>query len=455
MNIKVYDTINKFNMISSGDNIIVGLSGGADSVALAHFLCSYKQKKNIKVIAAHINHCIRGEEALRDENFVRAFCKHLGIKLYVNRTDVKKLARECGMGLEECGRKVRYDYFNELYNEFGGKIATAHTLSDSEETVLLNMVRGCGLKGLCGIPPIRGNIIRPLIFVSRDEIESYCKENNLSYVTDSTNLTEDYTRNKIRLNVIPVLKGINASFDNSFRRMILQNSMEEDYLNKLSCKALKKAELSGEYDAIYIRSLPEAIKNRVIVKIVGAYCSGEAQNKHIKAICDIIDSMSGALTLPGDVNISIENERLVRARSKLKKKQFECKFFDANVLTVLGIKFIIEILPIKEYNNKVLSGKLKDCVFLDREFIPDDAVIRNRRQGDIFCQQGRGVTKKVKKLFNELKIPIDYRDSIAMLASGNKVLWIDGVGISEECRIRGTTKFVVIIRREIDNDELC
>ncbi len=439
-------------MINHGDNIIVGLSGGADSVSLAHFLANYNERNNVNVIAAHVNHCIRGEEADRDEEFVKNFCEKLGIDLYVKRVDIKRLAKDRGVGLEECGRTERYKYFNELCEKFGGKIATAHTLSDSEETVILNMTRGCGLKGLCGIPPVRKNIIRPLIFVSRDEIEKYCQKNKLSFVTDSTNLTEDYTRNKIRINVVPVLKNINEMFDNTFRRMIFQNIEEESYLDELAQEKFNKAKLLNGYDIECIKPLKSVIKNRVVKKILEDYCPGEIESKHIEYARRIIDDAHGAVTLPCDVNIYVNGTKLSKRESRNEKVEWEHKFFNTNVLTESGRRFIIKIFPINEYKELVKNGNLINYVSLDSDKIPKNSVFRNRRQGDVFCQAGRGLTKKVKKLFNEIKIPEENRNKIVMLASGSNVIWIDGIGICEDCKVRGNTKFVTVIRREHTDD---
>lgn len=454
MNIRVNNTINKFSMINDGDNIIVGLSGGADSVSLTHFLCNYNKRKNVRVFAAHINHGIRGREADRDEEFVKKFCLELGIKLYVKKINVKEMALKQGIGVEECGRNVRYRYFDELANELNGKIATAHSLSDSEETVVLNMIRGCGLKGLCGIPPVRNNIIRPLIFTSREEIEEYCKNNHLDYVVDSSNLTQDYNRNKVRLSIIPVMKSINNMFDSTFRRMVEQNIEEENFLNELSEKSMKNAETINGYDVTRLKNIDNAIKSRVIKKILEQYCGAEVENKHVRIASGIIDNMRGGMTLPCNTNIYVNRTELVKRKCNNKDVNWEYKFYGTNVLTESGIRFIMEILPIHDYNNMVKSNRLKNYVSLDSQCIPDNALIRNRRNGDKFCQAGRGVTKKVKKLFNELKIPEGKRNSIVMLAEGNKVLWIDGIGICEECKVSDSTKHVAVIRRENTNDEL-
>ena len=178
-----------------------------NSTALLSVFVSLKEKYNLSIYAAHINHNIRGDEAKRDENFCKILCEKFNAELFIKSVDVPTLAKTAEKFSEElCGRNVRYAFFEELSQKFCAKIATAHTASDNAETLIFNIARGASLAGLSAIPPKRGNIIRPLIELSRGDIESYCEENNLEYVTDSTNLADDYTRNYIRHNIIPCLK---------------------------------------------------------------------------------------------------------------------------------------------------------------------------------------------------------------------------------------------------------
>ena len=202
---KVLATIKKYNMIEKGDKIVIGVSGGADSVCLTDILNKVKKEIEIEIILVHINHNIRGEEAKRDENFVIELGKKYNNLVRVFSYDVEKLAKERSLTVEEMGRKLRYEAFNSVALE-KGKIAVAHNLNDNCETMIMRFFRGTGIKGLGGISAKRENIIRPLIELSREEIERYCLENNLDYCEDSTNSVEKYTRNKIRLNLIPMIK---------------------------------------------------------------------------------------------------------------------------------------------------------------------------------------------------------------------------------------------------------
>ena len=215
MNNLIELTINQYNMVDYGGTVIVALSGGADSVCLLHNLVLLKDKYNFKVMACHLNHHLRGEESNSDMEFCKELCRQNNIELFVKEVDVDKLSNELKISHEECGRNCRYEFFNFLAEKYNAKIATAHNSDDNLETTIYNMTRGASLKGLSGIPKVRDYIIRPLINTSREKIEEYCKGYGLKYVTDSTNLTDEYTRNKIRHNVIPVLKEINPSVENT------------------------------------------------------------------------------------------------------------------------------------------------------------------------------------------------------------------------------------------------
>ena len=212
---KALSAVEKYNMLSPGAAVIAAVSGGADSMAMLLFLMKISERYSLSLTVAHVNHGLRGEEARRDEEYVRSFCEKNSLRFEVLHADVAALAKQSGETCEECGRRVRYEFFESI--DKNAKIATAHTASDNAETMLFNLARGSSLKGLCGIPPVRGNIIRPLIFCTREDIEAFCRENSLDFVTDSTNLTLDYSRNKIRHIAVPALKEINSALQHLMR----------------------------------------------------------------------------------------------------------------------------------------------------------------------------------------------------------------------------------------------
>ena len=229
---KVRETITRRCMIQKGDTVTAGLSGGADSVCLVTVLHELSHEMDFTLRAVHVNHCLRGEESDRDQHFCEELCKSLDIPLEVCRVDVTGFARESGRSTEEAARILRYGAFDKA--SCGGKTATAHNKNDNAETVLFNIVRGTGLKGLGGIPYVRGNIIRPLLDVSRSEIEEYLAQMGQGFVTDSTNLTEDYSRNKLRRRIIPQLEEINADVTDALCRLSLSAEEDESFLSQLT-----------------------------------------------------------------------------------------------------------------------------------------------------------------------------------------------------------------------------
>lgn len=267
MESKVIDTVKRYNMLSEGDNVIVAVSGGADSIALLSSLFRLREKLGITVYACHINHNLRDEESLRDENFVRSFCEERNIPLRVYSIDVKSNVQK-HEGIEERARKMRYSCFEELCREKNAKLATAHTASDNAETVFINILRGTGTKGLCGIPPIRGNIIRPLIRCTREDIERFCRENELGYVTDSSNLSDDYTRNKLRHHLIPLLKEFNPSLFEGISRMTSAVYDDNAYLEQVSQKAKVECAVENGYSALILCELERPILSRVISSVL-------------------------------------------------------------------------------------------------------------------------------------------------------------------------------------------
>lgn len=290
---KIKETIERYDMLKKDDVVIVAVSGGADSIALLHALYSLKQELGISVHACHINHNLRGEESKRDEQFVRDFCSSRKIPSTFYSIDVKPEKHE---SVEERARKMRYECFESLCNELDAKLATAHTASDNAETVFINMLRGTGTKGLCGIPPVRGNIIRPLLRCTREEIEKYCTENGLEYVTDSSNLSDDYTRNKLRHRLIPMLKEFNPSVMEGISRMTSAVYDDNAYLEKVSAEAKEKCRTENGYSAIALCSLERPILCRVVSSVLSD--SGiEPSSLRINECIEIIIKKQGKINL--------------------------------------------------------------------------------------------------------------------------------------------------------------
>lgn len=454
---KIDETIKRYNMIRRGDRILVALSGGADSVTLLHYLFICKDDMGITVEAAHVNHMLRGQEADRDEMFCRSLCENMGIKLHVKKIDVRHIANEKGLSEELCGRNIRYNFFNEIVNNSEMKIATAHTLSDSIETMVFNLARGTGLKGLCGIPPVRKNIIRPLINCFRCDIESYCKENNLDYVTDSTNLEDDYSRNFIRHNILPELKNINIEADKAIGRTIGWLREDENYLSSLADDMFNKIKIAdNQYDIHDLIDCPIPIKRRVIAKILNNSC-GNISSEHILELENILNK-TGWVNLPKDLKARVKDGLLIimPQRENIKNssglnehiiKPGESIQFDEKTIS-------LQNLSIKDYNflkfiNKKLFYNCFDC-----DMIYGDYKCRTRLDGDYYHPAKKGCGKSLKKLFNELKIPKEDRLKRLILSDNNGIIWVEGIGIDQRVKITEKTKNIVLININGDNSLL-
>ncbi len=417
---KLLKAIGDFSMLENGDKILVALSGGADSVALLHALNSVKEERKLTLYACHINHMIRGEEALRDESFVKALCDELDIELFVEKIDVPALAAESKISLELCGRQVRYEFFSSLSQKLCAKVATAHTSSDNVETVMYNIARGTALSGLSGIKPVRDYIIRPLIYCTREEIESYCDENSLSYVTDSTNLTDIYTRNNIRHNVVPVLKEINPELCDSVSRMSSSVREVKEYLDKISFEEINKAKTDYGYSCEKLLSLDNAVLKNAVC-IIAKENGAELTFRHVELILQ-------AMKNGGCVDLNF-NKRAVCKQGVFRIAESDCEeaFFEMPFLESGCAQYISE----EELKN-IHKNLLTDCIRCD--IITDSTVIRNKKEGDTFTFYGRDVTKSLKKLFNELKIPAEKRSTLKLVANDSTVLWIEGIGTSKQGR---------------------
>lgn len=262
---KIRELLARYEMLKSGDNVVAAVSGGADSMALLNVLYNLRGELGITLYACHINHNLRGAESLRDEQFVRDFCGEHGIELTVYSVEIKPDKHE---SVEERARKTRYECFDSLCTSLNAKLATAHTASDNAETVLINLLRGTGTKGLGGIPPIRGRIIRPLLHCTREDTERYCSEHEIHYVTDSTNLSDEYTRNKLRLKIIPQLKEFNPSLIEGISRMTEAVTDDNILLDSLAEKAKNDCSVDDGYSCEKLRALQRAILSRVISAIL-------------------------------------------------------------------------------------------------------------------------------------------------------------------------------------------
>lgn len=435
----------KHGMFHKGDSIVVGVSGGADSVCLLHLLNRYREEYGYSLIAVHVNHGIRGEEANRDAVFTENFCRKLGVPFRLFTVDCPAEAARTKEGLEECGRRLRYECFSAAVSGENVKIATAHNANDNAETVLFNMARGSSLKGVCGIPTVRGNIIRPLLFASRSEIEAYCENNSLSFVTDSTNLQDDYARNKIRHRVIPVLKEINSDSVEAVSRLSADAKECFDYISSEAEKQLETCRIDdGVYFAENLSELHSAVKKAAIVKLVfdcsGKVCDSFAVERIVNLLRD-----EGTLQVFSNCFVSVKNGRLTVFRDGTDSLPKSTEEYVVDSFPC-RIDFGNYTVSVEKCSKKIHENLLDNQIDCDK--LKGTLILRSRRAGDVFTLPHRKVTKSLKKLFNEADIPVAERDILPVLCDGNGVVWIYGFGVNAHCCADESSKNIILLGGE-------
>ncbi len=425
---KVLKGITEYDMLRQSHRVTVALSGGADSVSLLNALIQLKEELNIEIYAAHLNHCLRGDESDRDEAFVRALCEKMNITLFCEKADINTESAKSGESTELCARRVRYQFLERV--AAGGVIATAHTASDSAETVLLNLTRGTALKGLCGIPAVRGIFIRPLILVTRAEVEQYCEKNKISYVTDSTNLTDDYTRNKIRHNVVPTLCEINTSFENTVTRTAKILSEDNSFLEQAAARLYSESEKENGLKTERLLAAHPAISKRVIMRYLSEN-GVDAFSANLEQVLGILQG--GKVVLPAKKTLSVKKGVL-----KLEKEEEAAEF---------QVEYSVINREIYENLKKVNTLLLKNT--LDYDKISGEVLLRGRISGDKIRLSGRGVTKTLKKLYTENAVPQGQRENLPLLADNLGPVWVHGFGVAERVEVDCKTKNILLVKSEI------
>lgn len=432
---KLLTTIKNHRMFSPGDRVVVGLSGGADSVTLLHLLASLEEY-NLSLFPCHINHNLRGEEALRDQKFCEALCETLGLSLKVFSEDAAAYAEEHGMTLEEGARDLRYSCFSSFCEEVGAfVIVTAHTLSDSSETVLFSLSRGTGLAGLCGIPPVREfdglRIARPLIGCTREEIESYCQVHELSYVTDSTNLSDDYTRNRIRHQLMPLLRSLNPSVEEAIGRMTELLRQDDMYLKQQTVLAVERlSDKAGGLERSGFLALEPALQGRVLLSLLEKRQIPYDQ-KRISLCLEIAGRGKGAVELCRDVFFKANDHRLWLERALPMQPYFSFTLNPSLTqwhFEIAGKIYHLRILVCEQTEKfeKSSCNILKNT--LDYDTIYGIVKLRQKMNGDVCAPIGRAGRRSLKKLYQDAKIPPEKRKRMAVLADEQGVLWAEEFG---------------------------
>ena len=457
---EVRNTIKYYHMLKAGDRVAIGVSGGCDSVCLLTVLIRLAKELSFDVCVVHINHCIRGADADKDEDFVRKMSEKKGVPFYSYRYDVPGIAATQKLTLEEAGRMVRRLAFQKCMEEAGcNKLALAHQAEDVSETLIINLARGSGITGLCSMRPVRDFIIRPLIRMSRADIETYLQSEGISFHTDSTNACDDYTRNKIRHHVLPYLENeINSAavthIDDTAEDLRQLTELFEKETENLwrSCAREDQDGILLE-EKPYMSALP-ILQNELIRKAIGCLAGTrkDITRAHINAISALAKGQTGKyLNLPYEIicertygglhfthkeNESTHMAEVVRLAvpgvTKTEKYRITCEIQDSAPSPI----------PEKRYTK-----------WLDYDKIKNILTIRGRRRGDMLSVTAAGGRKSLSDYLINEKVQRDKRDTLLLLADGSDILWVIGMRIGERYKVTDSTKHVLKIRIEVSDDE--
>lgn len=444
---RVYKHIIDNNLVNPGDTVICGVSAGVDSMVMLDIMCDLRDRLNIRVCGAYFNHHIRSDkETNLDADWVRMYCNGYGIEFFLGEGDVMGRVAETGESIEEAARALRYDFIENIIP--GAKVATAHHANDNLETMLMNLIRGCGTQGLCGIPSKRGNIIRPMLCLTREEIVKYSEENRIGFIEDSTNKSDDYLRNRIRHSIIPMLQAENSNA--IVNTMKASNILREDceYLDSLADEQFARLEYGENgYEVDKINQLDGPIRNRVIIKILSKF-GIEHTSSNISTFKNAIEATSGNYVVclscgksvvynQGRCSIVNTNEYNSRLNSTLDKIDINPnKTVNINSNKILCYEFNIKHEDdISRDTNKLM---------IKSSTIKGNLYIRSRESGDkIVLPCG---TKSVGKALKSAGIALVDRNSIPVICDDTGVIGVFGVGVNMNNRVDIGDNVIIVER---------
>lgn len=446
--------IKREKLILPGEKVILALSGGPDSMALLHILKELKGELGFELAAAHVNHGLR-EEADEEAGFVESYCLNAGIPCYIHKADIEKIARSANKTLEEAGRDERYRFFRELKKRLdAGHIATAHHKDDLAETVLHHIIRGTGIKGLRGIMPLNGDIIRPLLEVTRQEIEDYLEKNDIPYCIDRSNYDPVYLRNRVRNSLIPYLKdNFNPRITEALCQLADIARIENDALELETERYWEKVLLSSEKNRLVLQnpvlsSLHPAYQRRLVIKAIKEIRGGKEADINIKDVLAVIELMqksgsSKVIHLAGNIKVNKSYGELIFILGTEENINY------CYQVEVPGEVYIPELEAVYSFEiMKPDAGfKKEDATYLDFSGLNFPLFIRSRKKGDVFRPAGLKGSKKLKDYFIDAKIPVNRRDKIPLLASENEIYAILGIRVAEGHTASRETEKVLVIKR--------
>lgn len=455
--------VDHHHMIDPGDTLVVGVSGGPDSMALLHFLWKHQKRFDMELIAAHVHHGLRGRQSDLDEELVADYCRQRSIPFRSVRVDVAARARDHGLSVEEAGRKVRYEFYGTLLDESKpGKIATGHHQNDQVETVLMRILRGTGIRGLRGMDPVRGDgVIRPFLQQTKHEILSYCSKEKIPYRLDESNLEETYQRNRIRHQLVPALKAYNPAFEEALLRLAEQAEEVDAYLSEVTEAAWKKCGGTEGLEIPLLRQEASLVQKRLIATLMESrFGEVSLEQRHYSIILNLLASdekTTWVMDVPGGFRFrrSYDRLRVEQGKDDTGYSPFRYLIHPERTYGFPGLNWVLRASlipkgnisekPEKDHEIRIDYDKMKQT--------GQPLVLRQREQGDRFWNQKGEIGKKIKELFIEKKIPVQQRDKMGCFALGEGILWIPGVAESKAFQVDGTTNTVLNLSIETIQEE--
>jgi len=440
---EILNFIDRYKLISDGEKILLGLSGGPDSVFALNFFIKYKNRLKIELASIHFNHMLRGEESDNDEKFVKELCKSNDIELHVMNLDVKKYSRENNYSIEEAARYLRYHEFNSMMKKTGcSKIVTAHNCNDNTETILLNSIKGTGLSGYSGIPVKRDNVIRPFLSVTKNEIIEYLDNNNFKYCKDSSNYSEDFQRNYLRINIIPEIENnLNPSLHKCVLNTSLNLQSAMKYLNGLIEKILLQSLITGENFVDLDLNHAEMDNEYLLGEVLKNICSNHLKIEfNRKLFVQVLELKNGQVGKQFDLE---NNWQAIKERgsirfchtSKVSEDQ-EMILRAGEMVEMNGVRIGCENLEsdfeaeMQDDESEIISADKLDDIF----------ILRKWKSGDYFQPLGMKGTKKISDFLTEQKVPSSDRNNYLVLTNNETIVWVVGLRISDKFKLTDKTK---------------